>query len=246
MHEAKFDIGLKALFNRGKNRVQNIEVAQPSGREMIGMAYNLLDQKFAPYDAAVAAVQKEGEEAARAAEEVALAEVDTEEAFAHLHATGTARLYELKADPNEDADLYERRMSRGMPLNPSEFSHLGVDRTSAAMATAIEFMTGEFPDGHAALERAREAHANLKAKLEAADSEEAERVAAMQALFDARTSAKRAYSAARKLVDAALSLDGSEERISQLMPPLSSIYDSATPSTDEPVVPDEPVEPVEA
>ena len=242
MSEAKFDVTLKAWMERSADRLKTVapKTEDPHGQKALELAVELLEGRLVPYSQAVREALAEGEEAARASEDVARAEVQVEVAYERLYATAQATYYLAVADASVDAEILKERLDRGMPLPPSGFRALGVDRTGSVMGTALVYAGEALGADHPVVVEAQGAQEAFSKALKVADAENADAVKAMQKLFAARTQARRAYVAARQFVDAALSLDA-DASIRQLMPAITTMYDSRTqtdPVLADPTAPD--------
>src|SRR5690554_1587447 len=242
MSETKFDVTLKAWMERSVDRLKAVapKTDDPHGQKALELAVDLLEGRLVPYSAAVSEALAEGEEAARAAEDVARAEVKVEAAYERLYATAQANYYLAVADAAVDAALLKERMDRGIPLPPSGFRALGIDRTRSVMGTALGYAEEALGAEHPAVLEAKSAYEAFSKALKVGDSEKADAVRANQKLFAARDAARQAYVAARQFVDAALALNA-DESIRQLMPGISTMYDARQPIDGELADPATPV-----
>ena len=240
MLETKFDVTLRSWIERAASRLKALQIKDALAKKAILLAIEALERTHHPYQQALDRLDKESEEARRAAEVVARAEGQVVTCYDALRSTCQAHYYLSKADATQDSELFKIRLDRAMPMGPAEFASLGVDRTASAMATALKYAGEEIGVGHRAVVEAQQALEALKLALDQADAEKTQAVEAMQALYAARQAAKNGYVSARRFVNGALSLEQIGESISQIMAPISDIYNAS------PAPPEQEREPVEA
>src|SRR5690554_3629909 len=180
MSETKFDVTLKAWMERSADRLKTVapKTDDSHGRQALELAVDLLEGRLVPYSKAVSEALAEGEEAARAGEDVARAEVEVEVAYERLYATSQANYHLAVADPETDAQLLKERLDRGMPVPPSGFRALGIDRTRSVMGTALRYAEEALGAEHSAVVNAQSAHEAFSQALKVADSEKADAVKA--------------------------------------------------------------------
>ncbi|RDV36520.1 hypothetical protein DV096_18895 [Bradymonadaceae bacterium TMQ3] len=225
MSETKFDMKLQAWLERSARRLAPVaaRVEESYAREALELASGLMLSKLGPYRLAVDQAQEANETSARAAEEVAKAQVAVEGAYARLHAASQAHYYVALSQGESEKETLKRRLNRGMPQAPSAFNVLGVDRKRSVMSRALRYGEQVLGANHEVVVESRGVYEGLSQALDAADSQKARAVKQMQRLFSARDSARLAYVAARQIVEAALLLDG-DGSLGQLMPPVSDVY----------------------
>ena len=227
MSETHFDVTLKAWMERAADQIRAMapKTAHARGQQALVLAADLLEEALLPYSAAVGEALAEGEEAARAAESVAEADVAMDGAYERLYATAQSNYYGAVADVTVNAARLKDRLDRGMPLPPSGFRALGLDRSRAVMEGALTYANDALGADHAVVVDAQAAYDGFVQARKAANAENSDAVLAMQKLFAARDEARRAYVAARQFVEGALSLNENES-LRQLMLPLNSMYRS--------------------
>ncbi|RAL19991.1 hypothetical protein DL240_19260 [Lujinxingia litoralis] len=242
MSETKFDITLRSWMERSAERLRSVsaESTHPFAGPALKLAVELLEHSLPPYRQAIDRVAAEGEDAARAAEEIARAEDRIDQAYLRLWATAQSRYFSARAAPGVDETLLKRRLERGLPLSPSVFSSLGVDRARSHMKGALIYATDALGVDDPALTEALQALDHLDQALTRTDREKAQAVRATQLIFEARQQARQAYTAARQIVEAALALED-DESLRQLMPAVGSLYHT-TSAPARSSVPPEPTQ----
>jgi hypothetical protein len=227
MGKTRFDRELIEMLSRPAERLAQVtwtDRASPGLRDS-GLA--LLERGRARLVPAVDLAVAEDSDAYAAAEGRRVAEAAVEGAYEALHSRLRAAYYDLAARDAKAASAFEGRMTAATGDNwPAAFRALSLAKTEDVMGSTLGFAAEVLPADDAPVVRARGAFTAFADSRRAADREQGQAIQAMKNLEAARDEARRLYVAARKVVDAALTLEGIDT-IARYMPPLSSIYGSA-------------------
>lgn len=164
---------------------------------------------------------------------VALSQADgrAERAFQTLTYRVQAKKFEKRATSEEAFERFQAAANQGFGnVMPSAFAAMDVDTSLDVLKKATAFARTHLGASDPDILAAQDAHAELDRCRRVARGEESEYATAMADLVAARDYARTHYTAAREVLSAALRLVGSKH-LGRIMPPLYTIYKSATPAT---------------
>jgi hypothetical protein len=238
MQTSKLDERLRDVTARSAERLVHYKPVLAEAAAIKGLVMGLVTTLMQPLEEALEAVQRERREAWGASQGLRAAEEEAEAAFEALYHGLLSAVYARRAREGAagEALVEEQRRTLG-GLTPARFRSLGLDRTISALGGTLGFAGRVMGVDDPLVQRAQTAHTGLVAARREVDQQSGEGIEAFKALEAARDEARRRYSAARQLLEAAFSLEGRDD-LRRFMPALHIAPRSGgAPEEDEPTTP---------
>jgi hypothetical protein len=227
MAAPKIDVKYTAFLSQGVAATAEMQLDHPVGAATAALAHELLADTLADYQAARDKIDRNRLHADRASAQLDLAEFHAGEVFPLLYNDFKAHRWTLQNGPTEAADRFDEDLGEVLGgVTPSRFPELGINRTIALIDAIADFGALTFGASHRHVTRAKLNHDELCAARSADVKTKSDLQLAMTELHAARKFVRRNYSAARKMVIAALELEESDD-IHSIMPSLDVIYRSS-------------------